>query len=631
MPKIKNLSKRPLVSIVTASYNSGRFIEECIRSILSQDYPYIEHVIQDGVSTDKTLKVLKKYSLPQYKNRIKWTSKPDDGPIQAVNRALKKVKGDIILFFGADCILLPHACSWAVRNMVRNPKAAVIYGDEYIIDERGSTIKTFTSEQYSFVRLLCNELVPPAEAAFIRRSAFEKIGFYLDESLSNSADYELWIRLALKFSLRHVSGLVSKFRWHSKSASRSPQLISGFVEDKKLVMDRIFKSPQTTKTIKDLKKRAYEGLYFWAAQMQVDSGDNNDALKYIAKALLVNPSEEKLAKYVTYWKQTVVNQNLKVSFEEKNNPLISIVTPSYNSGRFIEECIQSILSQDYPNIEHIIQDGGSTDQTKLVLRKYQKPQYQHRIKIFVESDNGQSDALNKAIQKTKGDIILVLNADDMLMPYAVSWGVEQTKNHPEYGVIYGDSYIIDENGQIIDINKSKEFDFERLLCVELVPPAQAAFIRRSALEEVGFWADSTLDTCPDYEMWVRITQKFPMKHVFGVITKYRHHDEPQQDSGKRRTTQRFVSAKREVMDRLFNDPKTPEKIKKLRRRAYASLDIWASQAAYDLGQPRQALFYLLRSFVRVPSRDKLWKLFRELKGFVRYRLFLIRKYFRYAV
>ena len=213
----------------------------------------------------------------------------------------------------------------------------------------------------------------------------------------------------------------------------------------------------------------------------------------------------------------------------------------------------------------------------------------------------------------------------MLLPYAVSWGIEQMKNYPEYGVIYGDSYIIDENNQIIDINKSKEFDFERLLCVELVPPAQAAFIRRSALEEVGFWADATLDTCPDYEMWVRITQKFPMKHVFGVITKYRHHDEPQMDSGKKRTTQRFVDAKREVMDRLFNDPKTPQSIKKLKHRAYASLDLWASQTAYDLGQPKQAFFYLLRSFLLLPSQGKLLKIFKELKSFSRYRLSLLWK------
>lgn len=628
MLRNKNLGPKPLVSIVTPSYNSERYIEECIKSILSQDYPYVEHIIQDGASTDKTIDLLKKYSHDEYENRIRWFSEPDKGPAFADNKAFLKAKGDIILVLNADDVLMPNACSWAVKNLAKNPKVGAIYGDVQIIDEKGNDIKTELSRPYNFIKLICSEIVLPAQATFIRRTAFEDVGFYFDESLRNCGDYDLWIRIGFRYPIKHVRGIVTKFRWHSKSHTRNAHLIEDFIDQKKLVLDKLIQNPKTPQRIKTLKEHAYAGLYFWAASMAIDSRAKYQALKYLNQSLMIKPSEKRLDDYILYWKQAVDNnKNYKITKTGDNKlPLVSIVTPSYNSGKYIEECIQSVLSQDYPYIEHIIQDGSSTDKTKNILKIYQKPQYQHKIKIYVELDNGQSDALNRAIQKAKGDIILVLNADDMLMPYAVSWGIDQMKNYPEYGVIYGDSYIIDENDQIIDINKSKEFDFERLLCVELVPPAQAAFIKRSALEKVGFWADATLDTCPDYEMWVRITQKFPMKHVFGVITKYRHHDEPQQDSGKRRTTQRFVSAKREVMDRLFNDPKTPEKIKKLRRRAYASLDLWASQTAYDLGQPRQAFLYLLRSFVRVSSRDKLWKIFKELKGFLRHRMLLIWKY-----
>lgn len=306
-------------------------------------------------------------------------------------------------------------------------------------------------------------------------------------------------------------------------------------------------------------------------------------------------------------------------------PLVSIVTPAFNSGQYLEECIKSILSQDYPKVEHIIQDGKSTDNTKKILDRYRAPKYKHRIRIYSEPDKGQSDGLNKAIQKAKGDILLVLNADDCLLPNAASWAVENFKKNPDVAVIYGDVYIINEKGEIIDLLKAHEYSLEKLLTVELVPPAQAAFIIRSALEKVGFGADANLDTCPDFEMWVRITQKFPMKHVFGVITKYRHHDNPQPDSGKIRTTQRFVDAKREVMDRVFNDSKTPKSTKKLRRRAYASLDLWASFTAYDLGQTKQAFFYLVRSFIMLPSKGKFWKILRELKNFTKYRLSLIVK------
>lgn len=595
--------REPLVSIVTASYNSGRFIEECIRSILSQDYPFIEHIIQDGASTDKTLEVLKKYSTAQYKNRVKWKSKPDTSPVQAVNRALKRVKGDIILFFGADCVLLPHACSWAVNNMGENPKAAVIYGDEYIVDERGRTIKTFSPEQYNFAKLLCIELVLPADAVFIRRSAFEKVGFQLDKSLKNSADYELWVRLGLRFPLKHVKGFISKFRWHSRSHSRSPRMLSNFVKEKKMVIDRIFESPTASKGIKNLRKRAYTGLYFWAAQMQVDSGDNKDALKYLAKALLVDPQEEKLSKYVTYWKSTVTSTKLDVSLEERNRPLVSIVTPSYNSGKFIENCIKSVLNQDYPYIEHIIQDGSSTDRTKKILKIYQKSQYKHRIKIFIEPDNGQSDGLNKALQKAKGEVILVLNADDELLPYSCSWGVFHLRANPDVAVVYGDVYSIDAKGKIVKELTGPRYNYENLICIEIVPCAQTAFIRRSYFEKVGLRADVTLKTCPDYEMWVRIGSKYPMKYVPGFVCKYRWHTGSEGHRAEMVT--KFIEAKGLVLNRLFKNQKT-KKIKKLKKRAYAGLYMWAARVNIgSSGSRRLTSKLIISSFLLYPSF--IWK------------------------
>ncbi len=290
-------------------------------------------------------------------------------------------------------------------------------------------------------------------------------------------------------------------------------------------------------------------------------------------------------------------------------PLISIVTTCFNSGKYLEECIQSVLGQDYLKVEHIIRDGASTDNTLNLLKKYSQPKYQKRIKIFSEPDNGQSDGLNKAIRKAKGEIILILNADDQLMPTAVSWGIENLEKNPEAGAVYGDTYFINEQSEIIGLYAAHEYDFEKLICVEVVPPAQASFIRRSALEKVGFWVDKTLDTCPDYEMWVRLIQKFPIKHVFGVITKYRKYSSPQLDSKSKRTVGRFVAAKRQVMDRLFNSSKTSQKIKRLKRRAYSSLDYWAAQTAFEMGDWKAGYFYLCRSFVRLSSFKKFMRVY----------------------
>jgi hypothetical protein len=190
------------------------------------------------------------------------------------------------------------------------------------------------------------------------------------------------------------------------------------------------------------------------------------------------------------------------------------------------------------------------------------------------------------------------------------------KRYPDIAVIYGDLYIINAKGEITDIYKASEYSFEELLCVELVPPAQAAFIRRTALEKVGFWADTTLDTCPDYEIWLRIAMRFPMKHIWGVITKYRRHDDIQLDSKERRTVQRFIDAKKKTMDRILKSPKTPKKIRKLIHRAYASLDIWAYQTAMSMRQYRLAGYYLFHSFMIRPSFSTLKIIIYMLRLFI---------------
>ncbi len=274
----------------------------------------------------------------------------------------------------------------------------------------------------------------------------------------------------------------------------------------------------------------------------------------------------------------------------KEKPLVSIVTPCYNSAQFIEQCIESVLAQDYPYVEHIIQDGASTDGTVDKLKKYDG-----KIDWISEPDKGQSDGLDKALKRCRGDIILVLNADDELLPHAASWGVENMARYPDAAVVYGDQYVIDSNGKIIKALKYDfSYDFFKLLCVELVLPAQSAFIRRAHFEQVGLYADAELDTCPDYEMWVRIGLKFPIVYVPGFITKYRWYPKTF-DSRLPRTIERMVTSKREVMDRLFDNPATEEEIRKLRRRAYGGLNLWAAGMEIAEGNILSSLHYMYLS------------------------------------
>jgi glycosyltransferase involved in cell wall biosynthesis len=270
-------------------------------------------------------------------------------------------------------------------------------------------------------------------------------------------------------------------------------------------------------------------------------------------------------------------------------PLVSIITPCFNSDRFIKSCIESVLAQPYRRVEHIVQDGASGDDTVKILRKYSG-----RIDWVSEPDAGQADGLNRAILRSRGDFLLVLNADDELLPHAVEWGVSRMMENPDAAVVYGDLILMDETGKETGSFLGPDYDFAGVFCVEKVIGAQAAFIRRSMFEQVGIGADPSLDTCPDYEMFIRLGLKFPIRHVPGFVARYRYYPRVM-DGSTARSVNRFVESKSAVMERVFKNPATPKDILRLRRRAKAGLFLWASQEARNMSDIRGAWRYYAKA------------------------------------
>ncbi len=200
-------------------------------------------------------------------------------------------------------------------------------------------------------------------------------------------------------------------------------------------------------------------------------------------------------------------------------PLVSIITPSFNQGSYLEETIQSVLEQDYPRIEYIIVDGGSSDNSLEIIRRHSE-----RLAWWVsEKDQGQTDAINKGFARAQGEILAWINSDDTYQPHAVSEAAAYLQAHPEVGMVYGDANLIDQNGAHIGRFPARQTDYSRLRTGYVHIPQQAAFFRKSIWQQVGP-LDPTFYFAMDYDLWVRIARLAPLHYHPQLWANFRIHD-----------------------------------------------------------------------------------------------------------
>ena len=198
--------------------------------------------------------------------------------------------------------------------------------------------------------------------------------------------------------------------------------------------------------------------------------------------------------------------------------LVSVVTPSFNQAQFLEATILSVLDQDYPNLEYIIVDGGSTDGSLEIIQHYS-----NRLSWWVsEKDQGQTDAINKGFARANGEILAWLNSDDTYHPNAVSEAVELLSGRPEVGLVYGDADFINQNGSVIGRFPAAQTDYKRLRRGYVHIPQQASFWRADLWKKVGP-LDPSFYFAMDYDLWVRLARLAPIEYVPRLWANFRLH------------------------------------------------------------------------------------------------------------
>lgn len=281
-------------------------------------------------------------------------------------------------------------------------------------------------------------------------------------------------------------------------------------------------------------------------------------------------------------------------------PRITVVIPSYNQGRFIEETIRSVLLQDYPDLELIIFDAGSTDESVEVIRKYDQ-----QLAFWAsEPDRGQTHAINKGLERATGEIFSYLNSDDLLMPDALFRVAEGFAQRPEADVLYGECVYMDEGGAELFTTQGRVTDFasylriwDRLARREFLTQPEV-FCRTEALREAGGFREA-LRSVMDMEMWLRLLARGRRFELLPApIAKFRLY------AGQKSSVDPGDELCSVVQEYALSAPELSamEKGEILHEleHARAHLLIGAALAANMLDQYREAIRYALRAVVSSP-------------------------------
>jgi glycosyltransferase involved in cell wall biosynthesis len=272
--------------------------------------------------------------------------------------------------------------------------------------------------------------------------------------------------------------------------------------------------------------------------------------------------------------------------------LVSIITPSFNQARYLEQTIQSVLGQDYTHIEYIVIDGASTDGSVEIIKKYE-----NELAYWVsEKDAGQAEAINKGLARAKGEIVAWLNSDDYYLPGAVSSAVRVFEENPDVALVYGNMLAVDEDGKPFNTMIYRQLSLQDLLCFQIIGQP-AVFFRREVLEKAGM-LDLTFHFLLDHHLWIRIAQHGKILHVNQTWAAARYHAEAK----NRAKAAEFGREAFRILEWAKSQRGLSESVSSVERRARASAHRVDARYLLDGGKSWSALQAWMRAlFIHPPT------------------------------
>jgi glycosyltransferase involved in cell wall biosynthesis len=278
-------------------------------------------------------------------------------------------------------------------------------------------------------------------------------------------------------------------------------------------------------------------------------------------------------------------------------PLVTVVTPAYNGEPYLDGVIRSVLEQDYPRVEHIVLDDGSSDGTLKTIKRYDS-----KVRWDSHQNMGEARTVNKGFSMARGEIIGVVNSDDPLLPGAISTIVTHLLTHPDALVAYPDWLMIDGYGKTIEHVETYEYDYVDMVRWHHCMPGPGVFFRRELVEEIG-GRDPSFRYANDFDFWLRAGLVGPFARVPATLATFRFHP------GARSSSDLGLEMAEEhirMIDRVFANPGLPPEVHRVRREAYSSAYYVAGTQLGGVLWSAAKRRYFLRA-LRYAPRKYLWE------------------------